>query len=270
MLLRSNAKINLGLSIINKRKDGFHNIESLFIPIPWYDFIHIEKAKNTSFSCTGISIDSQIEDNLCMKAFRLLQNDFQLSDVKIDLEKKIPIGAGLGGGSADAAFVLKGLNQMFDLNLTDNTLCQYADQLGSDCSFFIRNQTTFVSGKGEVLDFNIPFSLNTYCLVVNPNIHISTKEAYSQVVANEPEIRILDAIQKPISEWQQCIVNDFEEGLVKTYPALKKLKEDLIAMGAYYVSMSGSGSTFFAFFEKDIESILFNPTYVFKKFQLNV
>ncbi len=270
MLLQSNAKINLGLSIINRRIDGFHNIESLFIPIPWCDKINIEKAEQSSFSSAGIAIDGNADDNLCMKAFRLLQRDFKLSNVSIQLQKNIPIGAGLGGGSADAAFVLKGLNQLFELNLGEDSLNSYADQLGSDCSFFIKNKAAFVSGKGELLNYDIPLRLNTHCIVVNPNIHISTKEAYSNVKPRFPEVRILDALKKPKSEWQNCIQNDFEEGLLLLHPALKQLKRDLLEMGAYYVSMTGSGSSYFAFFDEEIDNMLFNPNYAFRKFQLNV
>jgi len=270
MLIKSNAKINLGLSIIERRTDGFHNIESIFLPIPWFDKIEIKKTDKTSFSANGVRIDGTAEDNLCMKAYSLLKNDFQLPNVGIQLEKNIPIGAGLGGGSSNAAFVLKGLNQLFDLKIGIEGLETYADQLGSDCSFFIKNQASYVSGKGEIIEAENNLNLKTFCIVVNPNLHISTKEAYAQIVPKKATTQIREAILMPSEQWQKTIKNDFEEPLIKRYPILQKLRSDLEEMGAYYISMSGSGSTFFAFFKKKCDTILFDNSYQYKNFELNV
>lgn len=267
MLLLCNAKINLGLSIISKREDGFHNLESIFLPVPWYDTIELTLASKTSFSAEGISISGDPNVNLSMKAYHLLATDFLLSPVHIHLNKQVPIGAGLGGGSSDAAFVLKGLNELFGLNLSIERLEQYADQLGSDCSFFIQNRPAFVSGKGEVLE-PIHFQLSGYCLLVNPNIHISTKEAYQSIIPKQPSVKLKEAIQLPKERWPAMVKNDFEEALIHHYPELKKLREKLEKMGAYYVAMSGSGSTYFAFFEKLPDEISFGD-YQVKSFSLD-
>lgn len=249
MLLKCNAKINLGLSVTGKRKDGFHNIESIFLPVPWHDEIEITLSDKTVFTSEGIPIDGKAENNLCLQAYHLLLADFLMPPVHIHLKKNIPIGAGLGGGSSDAAFVLKGLNELFSLNLSIEKLEKYAGQLGSDCTFFIRNQPAFVSGKGEQLE-PIDIELKGYCLLVNPNIHISTKEAYTAIRPKKSAISLKEVIRLPYSDWQHKIINDFEAALLPKYSAMEDLKNKLLAMGAYYVAMSGSGSTYFAFFHQ--------------------
>lgn len=270
MLIKSNAKINLGLCITDKRTDGFHDIESIFLPIPWFDKIEIKQTAKTSFSSNGIEISGSLEDNLCMKAYYLLKKDYQLPELSIHLEKNIPIGAGLGGGSSDAAFVLKGLNQMFDLQIETQKLERYSDQLGSDCSFFIQNKPAFVSGKGEKIEVLEGFKLSTHCLIVYPNIHISTKEAYSLIKPKPTSSSLKELIKKPKEEWTNLIKNDFEDHLNHKYSALQELRLALENMGAYFVSMSGSGSTFFAFFDREPEEKLFNSSYLYKSFHLNV
>lgn len=201
-----------------------------------------------------------------MQAYHLLAVDYLLPPVHIHLNKIIPIGAGLGGGSSDAAFVLKGLNTLFDLNLSIEKLENYASKLGSDCTFFIKNEPAFVSGTGEALE-SLDFKLAAYFLMVNPNLHISTKEAYSKISPKPSKIDLKKAVLKPISEWQNLIVNDFEKALLPNYPALQQLKLDLQELGAQYVAMSGSGSTFFGIFTEKPKEFDFG-NYTVKGFEL--
>ena len=269
MRMNCNAKINLGLFITEKRVDGFHNLESIFLPVPWFDVVDIQESDETSFSSSGIEIDGNQSNNLCMKAYQLLARDYDLPPVSIHLEKNIPIGAGLGGGSSDAAYVLKGLNEMFRLNLSVERLEQLAGLLGSDCPFFIQNKAAFVSGKGERLNFKLNLHLECYCLLVNPGIHISTKEAYSSIIPKQAKFNLLDIKSLDNKEWQNSINNDFEAALVPNYSELEKLRKDLMKLDPFYVSMSGSGSTFFALFKKEPKHYNF-PSFTSKCFQLSI
>ncbi len=269
MRIKCNAKINLGLSITEKRSDGFHNLESIFLPVPWYDIIEIQESDKTSFSSLGIAINGDDKNNLCMSAYHLLARDFILPPVSIHLEKNIPIGAGLGGGSSDAAYVLKGLNELFRLNLSIERLEQLASLLGSDCPFFVQNKAAFVTGRGELLDVSLKLDLNCYCLVMNPGIHIRTKEAYSAITPKKAELDLREINKMDKQEWQNTIVNDFETALLPAYPALVDLRESLLALNPFYVSMSGSGSSFFAFFKKKPQD-LYIKGYVCKLFDLNI
>ncbi|MEX2379825.1 MAG: 4-(cytidine 5'-diphospho)-2-C-methyl-D-erythritol kinase, partial [Vicingaceae bacterium] len=189
MLVKSNAKINLGLNILSKRADGFHEIESVFLPISWYDSIKLIEAEKVKFSTEGILIPQSDKENLCLQAYELLKKDFKLPPIHIHLNKQIPIGAGLGGGSADAAFVLKALNEKYKLQLTIEQLENYADQLGSDCVFFIQNRAALVKGRGEVIEVNQRLDVlkNYHLLMVKPDIFISTKTAYQNVNPKKPE-----------------------------------------------------------------------------------
>lgn len=244
-----NAKINIGLNIIRKRSDGYHDLESIFIPVPWYDILEIIPTKNkVEFSSTGISIPGTANNNLCLKAFDLLNQDFDIPPIHIHLHKNIPIGAGLGGGSADGAFTLKMINNLFELKITSEQLEAYALQLGSDCPFFIRNQPTYVTGTGDELS---PVTLdlsNYYIALFNPGIHISTKEAYSGIKPKPSTISLTEAISDPGS-WQHKITNDFEAHLFKSHPILSDLKKEMYASGALYSAMTGSGSTIFGIFK---------------------
>ncbi|MEQ8624084.1 MAG: 4-(cytidine 5'-diphospho)-2-C-methyl-D-erythritol kinase [Vicingaceae bacterium] len=269
MNIQSNAKINLGLSVIRKRDDGFHEIESLFLPIPWYDHIELHRSEKLQFTSEGISIDGNMESNLCVKAYHLLQKRFDLPPVHIHLKKQIPIGAGLGGGSSNAAFVLKGLVELFNLQISLGELEILADQLGSDCSFFIQNKPALVTGKGEKLDNTIDFNLSTHCLVVYPKLHISTQEAYSLVKPSEKKQEVKELINEPLINWQTKIINDFEAPIVQAYPSLKEIRNLLKEMGAIFVSMSGSGSSFFAFFEKKPEVNLEESKVDWRLFELH-
>lgn len=269
MRLECNAKINLGLFVTEKREDGFHNLKSIFLPIPWLDVIDIQESDEVVFSSSGIKIDGNGSQNLCLQAYHLLAKDFPLPPVSIHLEKNIPVGAGLGGGSSDAAFVLKGLNELFRLNLTLQQLGAYASVLGSDCPFFIQNKSAFVSGRGDQLNFELKLKVSAYCLVINPGVHISTATAYSAIKPQKAKFDLFQINNLDQGKWQQHIVNDFEAALLPQYPLLQKLKTDLESLNPFYVSMSGSGSTFFALFDEKPEKSNFG-NYASKLFELKI
>ncbi|MFT5618295.1 MAG: 4-diphosphocytidyl-2-C-methyl-D-erythritol kinase [Arenicella sp.] len=264
MLSFPNAKINLGLNIIEKRSDGFHNIESCFFPIPWRDMLEIIPAEKTSFSSTGIEIPESKSGNLCLQAYNLLKADFDLPPVKIHLHKIIPIGAGLGGGSADGSFALKMLNEKFDLKITSQKLEEYALQMGSDCPFFIENKPVLVLGRGEAFE-EIELDLSgKFITLVNPNIHISTKEAYSGIVPKQPEKPISTILGNHISTWENELQNDFENHLFESYEILPRIKSELYDKGCQYASMTGSGSTLFGISEQKIDLVGFEDLMVFQ------
>ncbi len=253
MIVHPNAKINLGLNIVRKRDDGFHDIETVFYPIPLNDVMEITRDKKTSFIASGIDIPSNGGDNLVMKAYSLLKQDFELEELKVHLLKVIPIGAGLGGGSADAAFMLKALRDYCRLPLSNDQLKTYAAKLGSDCSFFIDNQASYAWGRGELMKPLDLWLKGYHLLLVYPNLHISTAQAYSRVTPKAPPINVQDVVTLPLEEWKDKLTNDFEISAFEIYPELKKLKDDLYAMGATYTCMSGSGSSFFGIFKEQKE-----------------
>lgn len=253
MVLFPPAKINIGLFITEKRADGFHALETCFVQIPWTDVLEITPATTFSFSSSGLPISGSIESNLCVRAYKLLKKDFSLAPVHIHLHKIIPMGAGLGGGSADAAYTLMGLRDVFELPLTNVDLVPYAQQLGSDCAFFLFDQAQFGQGKGDELS-PIPLSLKGYfVLLVYPNFGISTQQAYAQVKPKKPGTFLPEAITQPMTTWKTQINNDFEESLFPIYPILDQMKKDLYALGAEYAAMSGSGSTMFGIFKQKID-----------------
>ncbi len=249
MIVFPNAKINLGLNVTSKREDGYHNLESVFYPIEWKDILEIIESKELVFESSGISIPGNPKDNLCLKAYELVKKDFHISPVHIHLHKVIPIGAGLGGGSADAAFTLKLLNQLFELNISTNQLVEYARNLGSDCAFFIENVPVFAMGKGDEFE---PVKINLEdkkIILVNPNIHISTSEAYAGILPQVPDVSIRDLIQQPIATWKASIKNDFESALARNFPQIEEIKQELYNQGAIYAAMTGSGSTVYGIFD---------------------
>jgi len=252
MLLYPNAKINLGLNVVEKRSDGYHDIETVFYPIGLCDVLEIEPSETCtdySFSSSGIAIDGDPEDNLIVKAYHLLRSGYQFPAVDISLVKQIPFGAGLGGGSSNAAFMLKALNQLFELKITPGRLEKLAAKLGADCPVFIKNKPVYATGIGNVFS-PLKLSLKGYfLLLVKPDIHVSTPEAYSLVVPEKPQISLLDLIQQPIIDWKSAIKNDFEKSVFVKYPAVEKIKNNLYEMGAMYASMSGSGSSVYGIFE---------------------
>lgn len=258
MISFPNAKINLGLNIVSKRADGYHDIESCFLPIPWCDVLEIIETDTFEFSATGLTIPGDITTNLVVKAYDLLKRDFEIPPVHIHLHKVIPMGAGLGGGSADASFVLNLLNDKFDLEVSVDRLELYAKQLGADCPFFIQNKPKLVSGIGEVFQ-EVQLDLEGYHLVViHPSIHVSTQTAFSEIKPNNPEISVEDIMKLDISKWKGLLKNDFEESVFKKHPEIKKIKEDLYLNGAVYASMTGTGSSVFALFETKQETDIKN------------
>ncbi|WP_192348149.1 4-(cytidine 5'-diphospho)-2-C-methyl-D-erythritol kinase [Algoriphagus sp. Y33] len=262
MISFPNAKINLGLHITAKRKDGYHNIESCMIPIPLTDALEmITDSKKTIFTASGFDIPGDSKDNLILRAYQLLKKDFpNLPHVCIHLHKNIPMGAGLGGGSADAAFALKLMNNLFDLILDDFLLEEYAAQLGSDCAFFVENTPKIARGRGELLE---PVELDlsgTHLVLVNPGIHIGTKEAYAGVTPAPPKIK-LEEVLKDKSRWQSDLVNDFEASIFPNHPEIAAIKSKLYENGAYYAAMSGSGSSVFGLFEEKPTSLEWEDSY---------
>jgi 4-diphosphocytidyl-2-C-methyl-D-erythritol kinase len=264
-----NCKINLGLNIIRKRSDGFHDLETVFYPIPLYDVLEMIPAADTgtqksdiTFTTSGISVDADKEKNLCIKAYRLLKKDFPgLPSLQIHLHKTIPIGAGLGGGSADAAFTIKMLNDKFQLGLSNDQLIHYSLQRGSDIPFFIMNKPCFANGRGELME-QVSIDFNAYKFVlVNPGITVHTANAFSQVTPALPDKSIKDIIQQPVVEWKEKLKNDFEDSVFIQYPAIKKIKDELYNNGATYASMSGSGSTVYGIFKKEMKVNLSFPSH---------
>ena len=250
MIAFPNAKINLGLNIVSRREDGYHNIESCFYPIPWHDSLEVIEAASFSFQPYGNEIPGDPSSNLCVKAYELITKDFDLPPVEIHLLKNIPMGAGLGGGSADGASTLKLLNELFSLGLTDTQFESYSIQLGSDCPFFIRNEPSIAKGRGEKLS---PTNLNLsgyYLAIHNPGIHISTKEAYAGIKPKIPALAISEIIQKPIQEWKELLDNDFEQSIFNHHPEVEELKLAMYESGALYASMTGSGSSVYGIFEQ--------------------
>lgn len=253
MISFANAKINIGLNLTEKRSDGYHNLETIFYPIKLYDVIELIDSEETSCVIKGLDIPGNENDNLCLKAFKSLQRDFDLPNQQIILLKNIPIGAGLGGGSADAAFLIKLINTKFKLDLSIDKMQDYARALGADCAFFIENKPVYAFGIGDEFE-DITIDLSAYFLVlVKPNVHVSTAQAYQNVVVKKPIKSVKELIQLPIKEWKKNILNDFESSVFAQYPEIEKIKSELYSSGATFVLMSGSGSTVFAVFEKEVK-----------------
>ena len=254
MVVYPNCKINIGLRILNKRADGYHNIESVFYPVPVCDILEITPQganleNNITIKSTGIAIPGDADENICVKAYNLINQDYALPAIDVHLHKQIPIGAGLGGGSADAAFFIKALNEFEELNLSFGEMHHYAKQIGSDCSFFINNKPALALQKGDVLE---PVNLTLkgfHLVIVYPNIHVNTAMAYSSVIPDGTGESIEDLIQQPILSWKDNIYNAFEAGIVNKFPKIGEIKNELYALGAQYASMTGSGSAVYGIFE---------------------
>ncbi len=261
MVVFPNCKINVGLNILRKREDGYHDLDTIFYPIPITDVLEILPSSNQNdpveFSMSGIQMDANKEDNLCIKAYWLLKKDFaHLPPIKMHLHKSIPMGAGLGGGSADAAFTLRLLNDKFNLGCSTKQLIEYAAALGSDCPFFILNTAAAATGRGEQLT-STNLNLKGYQLIlVNPGIHISTKEAFAQLKPCIPGKSINEIIQQPIHCWPNELKNDFESSIFVSHPAIAWIKSSFYQQGALFASMSGSGSTVYGIFPKDAPAFL--------------
>ncbi|MGN6298870.1 MAG: 4-(cytidine 5'-diphospho)-2-C-methyl-D-erythritol kinase [Ginsengibacter sp.] len=254
MVTFPNCKINLGLNILRKREDNFHDIETAFFPLPFYDVLEIVSPENeTQFINTGIS-GGEIKNNLCLKAYELLKKDFaHLPKIKMHLHKTIPVGAGLGGGSADGAFTLSLLNKKYQLHIPLTQLTEYALELGSDCPFFLMNKPAIATGRGEQLE-KIDISLSGYKMVIiHPRIHVSTKELFQHIEPAVPAKKIKNILQQPIESWKNDLINDFEKIVFKIYPQIKTIKDELYQNGALYASMTGTGSTVFGIFRANEE-----------------
>jgi 4-diphosphocytidyl-2-C-methyl-D-erythritol kinase len=271
MICFPSCKINLGLRITQKRADGFHALETAFFPISIKDALEIIIDPDTSaapitFTSSGLAINGEPSDNLCFKAYGLLKKDYpSIPNIKMHLHKKIPMGAGLGGGSSDGAFTLVTLNQLFNLQLSEQALLNYALQLGSDCPFFIINTPAFATGRGEILT-PTTVDLSGYSIViVNPGIAISTKLAFSLITPKIPDNNLAAVIQQPISTWKDVLINDFEQPIFNSFPELANIKETLYQKGAAYASMTGTGSTVYGIFPTSmIDTLSFDfPSHYF-------
>jgi len=252
MLVFPNCKINLGLSVIEKRTDGFHNIETVFFNTDWRDALEVIKAQSGfEIQESGASIPIKKEDNIVFKAWDLLKSRYSLPPLKVYLHKTIPAGAGLGGGSSDAAFFMSLINCKFGLDIENAELKELASSLGSDCAFFIDNKPVFARGKGDVFE-TLNVNLDPYfILMVWPGINSNTKEAYEGIIPQKPSRSVKDIIQnEPVDKWKGLLKNDFETGIFKKYPEVGKLKEQMYQNGAVYASMSGSGSSVFGIFKE--------------------
>lgn len=244
------AKINLGLYVLRKRDDGYHDISTCFYPVSLKDILEIIPADHFSFQSSGLPIPGNKKDNLCIKAYTLLKKDYNLPPVTIHLHKLIPMGAGLGGGSSDAAFTLKGLNELFNLDLKLEDLQPYAQQLGSDCSFFLYNQPMMASGRGDKLQ-PLDLSISGFKIVIiYPELHVNTASAYTSLKPFDDRISLEKVLRQDISTWRRDLVNDFERRIFQLYPQIRSIKEKLYYAGAVYSSMTGSGSAVYGLFRK--------------------
>lgn len=265
MILFPPAKINLGLNILSKRDDGYHEIETCMVPIPLVDVLEVTHAEEFEFIQSGRTISGESGTNLCEKAFELVKSKFAIGPVRIHLRKQIPIGAGLGGGSADATYTLLALNELFSLELSTDALRKYAAQLGSDCPFFVETGPQLAKGRGELLE---EFKLNLptlYLVLLNPGIHVSTQEAYAGVHPNSVDIPIAKILEQPVTTWQGALVNDFESSVFERHSMIGELKQDLLDSGACYAAMSGSGSSIFGLFEKESDAVNYSSEHLIYK-----
>ncbi|MFH1120476.1 MAG: 4-(cytidine 5'-diphospho)-2-C-methyl-D-erythritol kinase [Bacteroidota bacterium] len=252
MIVFPNAKINIGLRVVSRRPDGYHNIETLMVPVKLADALEVTPASDGLFGVTmsGIPIDGTPDSNLCVKAFRLMQKRYGLPEVKIHLHKVIPVGAGLGGGSSDAAFTLKLLNRLFLLKICNDELESLAGELGSDCLFFMENRPCLVTGRGELLK-PVHFDINRFhVLLVKPEVSVSTVWAYGQVKPCGQKLPVSGEFPADPSSWQSLLPNDFEPPVFNAWPEIEEIRQSLLGLGAIYASMSGSGSAVFGLFDQ--------------------
>ncbi|MHC1778374.1 MAG: 4-(cytidine 5'-diphospho)-2-C-methyl-D-erythritol kinase [Lentimicrobium sp.] len=269
MIVFPNAKLNIGLRVTSRRPDGYHNIETLMVPVKLADALEVTPSADGLFGFTssGIPIDGPTDSNLCVKAFRLMQVRYGLPEVKIHLHKVIPLGAGLGGGSSDAVYAMKLLNRVFSLRLCNNDLKAMADELGSDCAFFLENRPCIASGKGEILSPIYPDLNGFYILIVKPDVSVSTAWAYSHVKPSGSHLPEIPDFPSDPAQWQVLLTNDFEEAVFDTFPEIAVIKNQMLKLGAVYASMSGSGSAVFGLFKHKPEYIgLFEGNFVWEGF----
>lgn len=253
MILRANCKINIGLDVLRRRADGYHDLETVMVPVrELCDEVELVRTgAEFRFVQRGLEVDCAAEENICVKAFRLMERRFGLSGVTLTLHKRIPFGAGLGGGSADATMVLLGLDQLFDLHLSEAELIALAAELGSDTAFFVRNTPQLCTGRGEQMEpIELPLK-GLWLQLVKPDEGVSTREAYAGISPAVPTLSLRERLQRPVEMWQQEVKNDFEPSVFATHPRLAAIKESLLTQGALYAAMSGSGSTLFGLFAEE-------------------
>lgn len=255
MISFPNAKINLGLKILRKREDGYHDIHSLMLPVGWHDALELNKTNRLGLEFRQYGIELGSGKNIVATCYELFQERFGIGGVQVSLVKGVPPGAGLGGGSADAAFMAQALNQLFELGLSDGSLEDIVSEIGSDCPFFIKNSPALVEGRGEVIKpLEIDLS-GLYVVVVNPGIHISTPEAYGNCFISGELLNVELLQRSQIQRWQEEISNDFEPYAFEAYPEIANIKAKLQEQGALYAAMSGSGSSVFGIFENQVPHI---------------
>jgi len=263
MIQRPCAKINLGLNIVSKRPDGYHNLETVFYPINLNDEICIEPVPDkeiTKYQCSlsikGINIEGDLQQNLIVKAYNILKKYYpQIPNVNVTLTKNIPTQAGMGGGSSDCAYTIKMLNEMFNLKMSIKDMQSFASKLGADCPFFINPQPSYATGIGEILT-PIDINLSKYKIaIVKPPVMISTKEAFSNIIVKQPIKCCKEIVAQPIETWKEELINDFENSICTIHPEIGKIKNRLYDLGAIYASMTGSGSALFGIFEKEIGNL---------------
>ncbi len=264
MICRANCKINLGLDILRRREDGFHDLETVMIPVlGLYDVVEVEEVEGAStFEQKGLVMDCDVEQNLCMKALRLMQRLYGVGEARICLDKRVPFGAGLGGGSSDATAVILALNELYELGLGEEKLVETAAMIGSDTAFFVRNTPQLCTGRGEQMrPIELPLE-GLYLAIAKPTEGVSTKEAYSGVKPAVPAVRLSDALRCPIGEWREVVKNDFEPHIFAAHPTIAELKHKMYEAGALYASMSGSGSAVFGLFEAQPQLQLSDDNYL--------
>lgn len=260
MIIFPNAKINLGLNIVEKRPDGYHNLETIFYPINLQDALEVTRRENNDKEYTlhisGSSLEGEPEDNLVVKAYKLLKKDYPgLLPVDIHMYKHIPAGAGLGGGSSDAACMIKLLNDKFSLGLSTERMEEYAVKLGADCSFFIRNKPVFATGIGNLFE-PVELSLKGYHIIlIKPDIFVSTRDAFAEIKPVRPAVSLKEIVKQPMETWKNSMKNDFEDSVFKKFPEIAAIKDELYDLGAVYAAMSGSGSSVYGIFKAPIENV---------------
>lgn len=256
MLLLPNCKINIGLNIVGKRPDGYHNLETVFYPIPLRDNLEFKEISEEDgpyqLILGGVPIEGNPEQNLIVKVYLSLKEEFNLPALELNLYKHIPMGAGLGGGSSDAATMMTGLNEHYDLGLSQQDMERRLAKFGADCPFFVRNRPAFATGIGDELSDSHVTLKGKHIVLVKPDVFVSTKEAYAQVVPQPAQVPLCEAITQPIERWKEMVVNDFEKSVFPNHPELPAIKQTLYDMGALYAAMSGSGSTIFGIFDRPI------------------
>ena len=260
MITFPNAKINLGLNIVEKRPDGYHNLETIFYPINLQDALEVTRRENNDKEYTlhisGSPLEGEPEDNLVVKAYKLLKKDYPgLLPVDIHMYKHIPAGAGLGGGSSDASCMIKLLNDKFSLGLSTERMEEYAVKLGADCAFFIRNKPVFATGIGNLFE-PVELSLKGYHIIlIKPDIFVSTRDAFAEIKPVRPAVSLKEIVKQPMETWKHSMKNDFEDSVFKKFPEIAAIKDELYDLGAVYAAMSGSGSSVYGIFKAPIENV---------------